>query len=217
MYHSSFSVGKLRSPFCASSLVWIVHGLVSPRVLFVKLAGSYCLWDYLYLVCYCRLYLIVFSCIAFFLDRAVQFDLKQTSMMQRLWNGLVPSTMRSYSRLCCLSGEFIEVFLFCSRGSSVSVDAVSSVCLQEIGGDLYALSVCRDLKLRIWSVTVWALCILQSAFSNFSLNADSRMCRNGWLSCFHSEWQESPTFRRSPCIILILFMFRDSLIMDTYV
>ena len=36
----------------------------------------------------------------------------------------------------------------------MSVNAVSSVCLQEIGGALYALAVCRDLKLRIWSVEV---------------------------------------------------------------
>jgi nuclear pore complex protein Nup160 len=53
-------------------------------------------------------------------------------MMQRLWNGIVPLTL---------------------RGSAVSSNAVSSVCLQEIGGDLHALAVCRDLKLRIWSLT----------------------------------------------------------------
>jgi nuclear pore complex protein Nup160 len=65
-------------------------------------------------------------------DRVVQFELKMTSMMQRLWNGIVPLTL---------------------RGSAVSSNAVSSVCLQEIGGDLHALAVCRDLKLRIWSLT----------------------------------------------------------------
>ncbi|XP_062521773.1 nuclear pore complex protein Nup160-like isoform X2 [Corticium candelabrum] len=85
--------------------------------------------------------------------QSVQFDLKQTSMMQRLWKGLAPLTM---------------------RGSSSSADAVLSVCLQEIGADLYVLALCRDLKLRIWSATIRE-CVESADLSLLLLNGKTSL------------------------------------------
>eukprot|EP00794_Sanderia_malayensis_P016776 gene16776-18471_t len=57
-------------------------------------------------------------------------ELKQTSMMKRLWTGLIPSAF---------------------RGENLPHDSVQSVTVEAAGESNYVFALCRDLKIRIWS------------------------------------------------------------------
>ncbi|KAL3841807.1 hypothetical protein ACJMK2_019908 [Sinanodonta woodiana] len=59
------------------------------------------------------------------------FQLNQSGMMQKIWSGLVPSYM---------------------RGGGESPEATSSMVLYPVRGDLYVFAICRDCRLRVWSV-----------------------------------------------------------------
>ena len=54
-------------------------------------------------------------------------------MMQRLWSGLVPSSLRR---------------------DTMASDAVMSVGIHPYGKQMCVFALCRDLKLRIWSCQV---------------------------------------------------------------
>ncbi|XP_065185572.1 nuclear pore complex protein Nup160-like [Sycon ciliatum] len=70
-------------------------------------------------------------------DFSQQIELRQTSMMQRLWTGIVPTMMRQ-------SGAVPEM--------------VCGLCLHALGNDVYIFALCRDAKLRIWSTSQWECC-----------------------------------------------------------
>ncbi|XP_052227575.1 nuclear pore complex protein Nup160-like isoform X1 [Dreissena polymorpha] len=59
-----------------------------------------------------------------------QFELCQTSVMQKLWTGLVPSIM---------------------RGGQEPVHTVSSLMIQQVDGEACIFAVCKDHRLRVWS------------------------------------------------------------------
>lgn len=59
-----------------------------------------------------------------------QFELSKSSMMQKLWTGLVPAAM---------------------RGSQGSLESVTGLVIQPFRGDTYIFAICRDHKIRIWS------------------------------------------------------------------
>ncbi|XP_067018107.1 nuclear pore complex protein Nup160-like [Acropora muricata] len=59
-----------------------------------------------------------------------QFELKQAGMMQRLWSGLVPSSLRR---------------------DVLAADAVVSLTIQPFQKHMCVFALCRDLKLRVWS------------------------------------------------------------------
>ncbi|XP_020630293.1 nuclear pore complex protein Nup160-like [Orbicella faveolata] len=59
-----------------------------------------------------------------------QFELRQAGVMQRLWSGLVPSSLRR---------------------DTMASDAVMSVGIHPYGKQMCVFALCRDLKLRIWS------------------------------------------------------------------
>ncbi|KAK3748185.1 hypothetical protein QZH41_012989 [Actinostola sp. cb2023] len=63
-------------------------------------------------------------------EEAEQFELQQSSMMQRLWSGLVPSSL---------------------RGDSPLPDGIVDLQLQPLGKQMCIFTLCRDHKLRIWS------------------------------------------------------------------
>ncbi|XP_060078941.1 nuclear pore complex protein Nup160-like [Ylistrum balloti] len=63
-----------------------------------------------------------------------QFDLRQSSMMQKLFSGLI-------------------------RSGQEATDSATSMVIQMFRGDVYIFAVCRDHKLRIWS-TKTRECIL---------------------------------------------------------
>lgn len=62
-----------------------------------------------------------------------QFELKQAGMMQRLWSGLVPSSLRR---------------------DVLAADAVVSLTIQPFQKHMCVFALCRDLKLRVWSCQV---------------------------------------------------------------
>ncbi|XP_074660540.1 nuclear pore complex protein Nup160-like [Tubulanus polymorphus] len=64
-------------------------------------------------------------------DGVIQVELKESSMMQRLWTGLVPSVIRG--------------------SQETSSDVVLSMCLYPVGSDVLIFAVCKDHKIRIWS------------------------------------------------------------------
>ncbi|XP_071795537.1 nuclear pore complex protein Nup160-like [Asterias amurensis] len=59
-----------------------------------------------------------------------QHELKQATVMQRLWTGLVPAAIR--------------------KGQE-SMDATTSLTLHPLNHDLFAFCTCKDHKLRMWS------------------------------------------------------------------
>ncbi|XP_052801877.1 nuclear pore complex protein Nup160-like [Mya arenaria] len=59
-----------------------------------------------------------------------QFELCQTSVMQKLWTGLVPSMM---------------------RGGQEPAHTVSSLVIQAVSGEACVFAMCKDSRLRIWS------------------------------------------------------------------
>ncbi|CAH3174338.1 unnamed protein product [Porites lobata] len=59
-----------------------------------------------------------------------QFELQQAGMIQRLWSGLVPSSLRR---------------------DMLAADAVVSLVIHPFGKHMCVFALCRDLKLRIWS------------------------------------------------------------------
>ncbi|XP_022094945.1 nuclear pore complex protein Nup160-like isoform X2 [Acanthaster planci] len=59
-----------------------------------------------------------------------QHELKQATVMQRLWTGLVPAAMR--------------------RGQE-SLDSTTSLTLHPLNHDLFAFCACKDHKVRMWS------------------------------------------------------------------
>ncbi|XP_038053213.1 nuclear pore complex protein Nup160-like isoform X2 [Patiria miniata] len=59
-----------------------------------------------------------------------QHELKQATVMQRLWTGLVPAAMR--------------------RGQE-SMESATSLTLHPLNYDLFAFCACKDHKLRMWS------------------------------------------------------------------
>ena len=59
-----------------------------------------------------------------------QFELSQSSVMQKLWTGLVPSVM---------------------RGGQEPSGTTSSLIITPLKGEPCILAVCRDHRLRIWS------------------------------------------------------------------
>ncbi|KAK2174344.1 hypothetical protein NP493_810g00006 [Ridgeia piscesae] len=61
---------------------------------------------------------------------STQSELQQTSIMQRLWSGLLPSAM---------------------KGNQISPDASVSLCFHQIGKEKFIYAVCRDHKIRLWS------------------------------------------------------------------
>ncbi|XP_077979037.1 nuclear pore complex protein Nup160-like [Glandiceps talaboti] len=61
---------------------------------------------------------------------ATQHELRQASMMQRLWTGLVPSMI---------------------RGGQEASDAVLSLFIHPVGQELLIFTICRDHKVRVWS------------------------------------------------------------------
>ena len=62
-----------------------------------------------------------------------QFELQQAGMIQRLWSGLVPSSLRR---------------------DMLAADAVVSLVIHPFGKHMCVFALCRDLKLRIWSCQV---------------------------------------------------------------
>lgn len=59
-----------------------------------------------------------------------QFELKQAGVMQRLWTGLVPSSLRR---------------------DALSADAVVSLTIHPCRNHMCVFALCRDFKLRVWS------------------------------------------------------------------
>ncbi|XP_072022544.1 nuclear pore complex protein Nup160-like [Amphiura filiformis] len=59
-----------------------------------------------------------------------QHELRQATVMQRLWTGLVPAVMR--------------------RGQE-TIDTTLSLVMNPVGQDFFVFCVCRDHKLRMWS------------------------------------------------------------------
>ena len=59
-----------------------------------------------------------------------QFELSQSSVMQKLWTGLVPSVM---------------------RGGQEPSGTTSSLIITPLRGEPCILAICRDHRLRIWS------------------------------------------------------------------
>eukprot|EP00795_Rhopilema_esculentum_P012941 gene12941-3700_t len=57
-------------------------------------------------------------------------ELKQTSIMKRLWTGLVPTVL---------------------RGDNLPHDSVQSCEIHTIGKECFIFALCKDLKIRIWS------------------------------------------------------------------
>ena len=62
-----------------------------------------------------------------------QLELKQAGVMQRLWSGLVPSSLRR---------------------DVLAADAVCSLTIHPFGKHMCVFALCRDLKLRVWSCQV---------------------------------------------------------------
>ncbi|CAH1786774.1 unnamed protein product, partial [Owenia fusiformis] len=60
----------------------------------------------------------------------LQHELRQSSMMKRLWSGLVPAAI---------------------RGGQEATDASLSLAIHPFGQDIFIFSVCRDHKIRMWS------------------------------------------------------------------
>mgnify|MGYP001794294946 CR=1 FL=1 len=69
----------------------------------------------------------------FFTGQTEQFELKQSSVMQRLWSGLVPTSL---------------------RGDGQSADATLKVSLHPVDKTMCVFALCRDHKLRVWSCQV---------------------------------------------------------------
>ncbi|XP_062566399.1 nuclear pore complex protein Nup160-like isoform X5 [Saccostrea cucullata] len=59
-----------------------------------------------------------------------QFELSKSSMMQKLWTGLVPAAM---------------------RGSHESLESATGLVIHPYRGDMYIFAICRDHRLRVWS------------------------------------------------------------------
>ncbi|XP_058968801.2 nuclear pore complex protein Nup160 [Pocillopora verrucosa] len=59
-----------------------------------------------------------------------QYELKEAGVMQRLWSGLVPSSLRR---------------------ETMASDATLSVGIHPFGNHMCVFALCRDFKLRIWS------------------------------------------------------------------
>ncbi|XP_071489646.1 nuclear pore complex protein Nup160-like [Diadema antillarum] len=74
-----------------------------------------------------------------------QHEVRESSIMERLWTGLVPSAIR--------------------RGQD-AVYLAQSVAVRPLGQDLMAFCVCRDHKLRIWSCKTLT-CLLTSDLTSF--------------------------------------------------
>ena len=67
-----------------------------------------------------------------------QYELKEAGVMQRLWSGLVPSSLRR---------------------ETMASDAALSVGIHPYGNHMCVFALCRDFKLRIWSCQVlWKYC-----------------------------------------------------------
>ncbi|XP_064635378.1 nuclear pore complex protein Nup160-like isoform X2 [Lineus longissimus] len=60
----------------------------------------------------------------------IQYELKQSSVMHRLWTGLVPAMI---------------------RGGQEANDMVQSLCFYSVGGEPFIFSVCKDHKIRMWA------------------------------------------------------------------
>lgn len=61
----------------------------------------------------------------------ISFEMKQSSVMSRLWNGIVPSSI---------------------RGSQEGEDMALSLECYDAGNDCLIFALCKDLRLRIWSL-----------------------------------------------------------------
>ncbi|XP_078332937.1 nuclear pore complex protein Nup160-like isoform X1 [Crassostrea virginica] len=59
-----------------------------------------------------------------------QFELSKSSMMQKLWTGLVPAAM---------------------RGSQESLETATGLVIHPFRGDTFVFAICRDHKIRVWS------------------------------------------------------------------
>ncbi|XP_047124600.1 nuclear pore complex protein Nup160 [Hydra vulgaris] len=84
------------------------------------------------------------------------FELKEASIVQRLWSGLVPSFVRGES----------------------SSSAVESLVMHNFdSSNLFAFTLCRDLKIRVWSIAlktcVHTTDLVSLNFDNFDLQQGS--------------------------------------------
>ncbi|XP_070200542.1 nuclear pore complex protein Nup160-like isoform X2 [Littorina saxatilis] len=75
----------------------------------------------------------------------IQHELSQSSVMQKLWSGLVPGVV---------------------RGHQQASDAAISVEIQPLRGETYIFALCRDLRLRVWT-TKTRECVLSTNLQDF--------------------------------------------------
>ncbi|KAJ7380496.1 hypothetical protein OS493_008958 [Desmophyllum pertusum] len=93
-----------------------------------------------------------------------QYEFQQAGVMQRLWSGLVPSSLRR---------------------DTVAADAVMSIEIHPLPNRLCVFALCRDLKLRIWSCQsqscimlkiLWKILLMMWIFKTPQLKAICFFC-----------------------------------------
>ncbi|XP_070567013.1 nuclear pore complex protein Nup160-like [Ptychodera flava] len=78
-------------------------------------------------------------------------ELRQATMMQRIWTGLVPSVI---------------------RGDHEASDAVLSLFIHPLGQDLLIFTICRDHKVRVWSCKNYECVLVHDALESVPNSED---------------------------------------------